>query len=370
MCKEIFKCVIAGGGTGGHIFPSLAIANELKNDKQTKWSILFVGAKGKMEMNIIPKHGYKIQGLWISGFQRKDLLKNITLPLKCIWSLLSAFSIIGRFQPDLIIGTGGYASAPTLIIGVLRKIPIMLQEQNAYPGWVNRYLGKYAQRICVAYPNMKKFFPQEKIALTGNPLRKDISIITDSQEAKRNFRLNPKKNVALIIGGSQGAETLNHATFNGLKSLEKNEIQVIWQTGKRNYENWKTKLTREQQKEVYITPFLENISEAYAAADLIVSRGGAIALSEIAKVQKPTLIVPSPNVAANHQKRNVQALEKANAVRSIPDNLATQKLIQTLINLSKDKKQQQNLIQNLKPFAHQHAKKEILGEIFKIVRKK
>ena len=361
------RVIISGGGTGGHIFPAIAIANALKA-KVKDIDILFIGAKGRMEMEKVPAAGFAIEGLTISGFQRRITWKNLAFPLKLTTSLLKAWSIIGKFKPDVVIGVGGYASGPTLRVATLKKIPTLIQEQNSYPGITNRLLGSRVQKICVAYEGMSKYFPQTKIVFTGNPIRQDIVIISGKrEEALQHFGLASERKTLLVIGGSLGAGTINQAM---LKFVQEsgigNDFQILWQTGKYYYDNIKSCFPessfqfqnpksepersgarRSQIRNLFILPFIDHMDLAYAAADIIVSRAGAIAISELCVVGKPVILIPSPNVSEDHQTKNAKALTNKNAAIIVSDNMAMEILGKTITDLFSNQTLQSELGKNI-----------------------
>ena len=321
------KVIIAGGGTGGHVFPAIAIANALRKiDPEIE--ILFVGAQGKLEMEKVPAAGYKIIGLWISGFQRKLTLKNLSFPFKLIHSLIKSRKIISSFKPDVVVGVGGYASGPILKAANQKGIPTIIQEQNSYAGVTNKLLAESAAAICVAYEGMDKFFPKDKIVLTGNPVRSDVAQIEGKKsEACKVLGLDPNKKTIVILGGSGGALTLNVAIKNGFGFLKVHEeLQVLWQCGKFYFENYKD-CESAKLLNVKIMPFIERMDFAYAVADVIVARSGALTVSELCLVGKPVILIPSPNVAEDHQTKNALALVENNAAIMVKDRDAREKLL-------------------------------------------
>ncbi|MEY2829396.1 MAG: undecaprenyldiphospho-muramoylpentapeptide beta-N-acetylglucosaminyltransferase, partial [Bacteroidota bacterium] len=349
------KFIISGGGTGGHIFPAVAIANALKKNIPD-CEILFVGAEGRMEMQKVPEAGYAIKGLPIAGLQRSMDLKNLLLPFKVLKSVTMAMKIITDFKPDVAIGVGGYASAPLLFAAKLKGIPYVIQEQNSYAGITNKILGKWAKKICVAYDGMQNFFPKEKIVFTGNPVRAAISgsKIT-KQEALAFFDLAENKKTVLVIGGSLGARTINQSIDAGIDFFVQNNYQLIWQTGKsfnappnlpkgegqRHSSVGKVSPSGgDLEGAVRVFDFIKQMDMAYAAADIIISRAGALSVSELCIVGKPCVLVPSPNVAEDHQTKNAMALVNKNAAVLVKDTEAKEKLISTLLELIKDETQQ------------------------------
>jgi UDP-N-acetylglucosamine--N-acetylmuramyl-(pentapeptide) pyrophosphoryl-undecaprenol N-acetylglucosamine transferase len=357
------KVIISGGGTGGHIYPAVAIANELKAiDPATE--ILFVGAEGKMEMEKVPKAGYRIVGLPIAGINRSNLLSNIGLPIKLAKSLLKARSVIKEFKPDVVVGVGGYASGPTLLMASLMNIPIFIQEQNSYAGVTNKFLAKKAKKICVAYPNMDKFFPADKIILTGNPVRKDIlDTASKRDKAITHFGLDGDRKTLLIIGGSQGAKTINESILAGLNDLISNDLQVIWQTGKLFIEKAKSGVEAIQTKRVYVSDFIYEMDLAYAAADLVVSRAGALSVSELCLAAKPSILVPLPTAAEDHQTQNAMSLVNNQAAILVKDTEAREKLIDEVIKLADNQSFMNQLSQNIKQLGKPNAGQEIAHQI-------
>jgi len=323
------RIVFSGGGTGGHVYPAIAIADAVRKIKPEA-EILFIGANGKLEMEKVPQAGYKIEGLNISGFHRKLTLqnfrRNLSFPFKLIASLWKARSILKRFKPDLAIGVGGYASGPTLEMASRMGVPCLIQEQNSYPGKTNRILANKVQKICVAYDNMEKYFPKEKLVKTGNPIRNVFFENVNIEQSKRNYKLEQNKKTVLLFGGSLGAKSLNVAvaeSFELLKSRE--DIQLIWQAGKLYYDTFRESETA-LLPNVKILPYLEKMEEAYAAADIVISRAGAITISELAAIGKAAILVPSPNVAEDHQTMNAKALSSVGAAILVEDKTINERL--------------------------------------------
>ena len=357
------RAIISGGGTGGHIFPAIAIANALTRMNPEN-EILFVGARGRMEMEKVPAAGYRIEGLDITGFQRKMSLKNLLLPWRVLRSLWKSRRVIRKFSPDVIIGVGGYASGPLLYVGTAMKIPALIQEQNSYAGVTNRMLAKRVQRICVAYEGMERFFPAGKILLTGNPVREDISKKIDRSDAKNHFHLRPDWKTVLVVGGSLGARTLNESIAAGMDELEKHKIQVIWQTGKSYYET-ASELTKNRTN-VHAHDFISAMNKAFTAADLIVSRSGASTVSELAVAGCPAIFVPSPNVAEDHQTANAMALVNKNAGLLVRDAEAREKLITRIIETTADTALLHRLSENIKRLAITDAADRIAEEAYRL----
>lgn len=355
MSLPEMKVIISGGGTGGHVFPAIAIADALK-EMNPGIDILFIGAEGRMEMEKVPDAGYPIKGLWISGIHRRLTLKNLSFPFKLVHSTLTARKIIKEFKPNVVVGVGGYASGPALRAATAFNIPTVLQEQNSYPGITNRLLAKKANFICVAYPGMEAHFPKEKIVLTGNPVRKGIANdITSREGALRYFNLDPDKPVILSVGGSLGAQTLNKSIIAGINQFENKGIQVIWQTGKYFAETAERTLKDQDAKGMLAFKFIDRMDLAYSAADVVVSRAGALAISEICLRGKPCILVPSPNVAEDHQTRNAMSLVSREAALMVTDASAVDNLVATVIRLATDEALQKKLSDNIEKLAFPNA---------------
>lgn len=364
---KLERVIISGGGTGGHIFPAIAIANQIKKEYPDA-KILFIGAEGKMEMEKVPEAGYEIEGLWISGFQRRLTIKNLALPFKILASLWKARGIIKRFKPQVAIGVGGYASGPTLKVASMMGVPTILQEQNSFPGKTNKILAQKATKICVAYDKLERFFPKEKIEKTGNPVRdKVVQIEGLKEKGLQHFGLESGKKTLLVVGGSLGAKTLNDSLKKDLKQLQEQNIQVIWQCGKYQSEELMSWSKEQDMKGVSLNIFIKEMELAYAAADMIVSRAGAIALSELAIIGKPSILVPSPNVAEDHQTKNAMALVEKDAAILVKDVDAREQLIPKVIELANDETQQKRLGENLKRDAIDNADERIVNVIKTIV---
>jgi len=364
------RIIISGGGTGGHIFPAIAIANALRV-YEPEVEILFIGAKGRMEMEKVPAAGYRIRGLWISGLQRRITWKNLSFPLKVISSLIQADRILAKFKPDAVIGVGGYASGPTLRVAVRRKIPALIQEQNSFPGITNKLLGGKVDKICVAYEGMERFFPTGKIILTGNPVRQDIINPANKTQALEHFHLNTENKVVLIIGGSLGAGTINKSVLNYLNQhAEQGFIQLLWQTGKNHFNLIKSNQKILNRKDLHIYPFIDRMDLAYAAADIIISRAGAIAISELCIIGKPVILIPSPNVAEDHQTKNAATLARKSAALMLKDQDSVGKLFDLIKNLAADHELQNELSRNIKTMALPEAASVIAEETMKLIRRK
>ncbi len=357
--------IISGGGTGGHIFPALAIANELKKRKPQA-NILFVGAKNRMEMEKVPAHGYPITGLWISGINRRQKWRNWSFPLKLISSILKAKKLIHDFKPDVVIGTGGFASGPVLLAAQQKNIPTFIQEQNSYPGITNKLLSKKALKIYTAYDNLTRFFDVQKIVKTGNPVREDLhNINLNTTDSRQFFGLNPNKKTILSLGGSLGAHPINEAVKKILPALKEEDYQIIWQTGPNDYNTYK-QLSNDTIK---VVPFIKDMAKAYAAADLIISRAGAGTISELAIIGKPVILVPSPYVAEDHQTKNAKALAQKKAAVLIHEKDLSQQLwteIKTVFNSSEKANE---LSKNIKEIAKPEATKQIVDDILTTISK-
>lgn len=358
-----YKFILSGGGTGGHIYPAIAIANELK-ERYPNAEFLFVGAKDRMEMEKVPQAGYEIEGLWISGLQRKLTLKNLMFPIKLISSLIKARSIVARFKPHAVIGTGGFASGPLLKMASLKGIPCVLQEQNSFAGITNKLLAKKAQKICVAYNGMEQFFPSDKIVKTGNPVRSDLLKNTNNEkQAIEFFGLNTNKTTILVLGGSLGARRINQLIEQKLEFFKTFDIQIIWQCGKLYYETYK----KHDSDIVKIFSFLNRMDYAYAAADIIISRAGAGSVSELCIVGKPSIFIPSPNVAEDHQTKNAEALVNENAALMIREKDLDEEFNDMFSNLYVSKSKQEELAKNIKNLAMPNATKHIVDQIEKLL---
>ena len=363
--NENLKVVISGGGTGGHIFPAIAIADALKR-RFPKADILFIGAKGRMEMERVPKAGYPIEGLWISGFTKE--IKSLLLPLKLTDSFNRAIAILKRFKPDVVIGVGGFASGPTLMAANFLRIPTIIQEQNSYPGKTNRNVGKKAKAICVAYDHLDQWFPAEKIHFTGNPLRANITLNGTREEAAEYFHLDPTKPVALLVGGSQGALGINKGISAQLAAFKDNDLQLIWQTGKYYFEQAQQEVKAlGLESQVKPTVFIDRMDLAYGLADVVISRAGAMSISELALVQKPVIFVPLPTAAEDHQTKNAQQLVDAEAALMVRNADTEKDLIPALFKLNADKAQREKLSTNIGKFARPNAADDIVDVIIKAI---
>lgn len=357
------RFIISGGGTGGHIYPAVAIANELKS-RFPEAEFLFVGAKDKMEMQKVPQAGYAIKGLWISGIQRKLTLDNAMFPFKLLSSMWNSLRIIKNFKPDVVIGTGGFASGAVLKVASMLNIPTVIQEQNSYPGITNKLLAKKANKICVAYENLERFFPKDKMILTGNPVRQDLINETSKSEAIAYFKLDANKKTLLVLGGSLGARRINQLIEKELDFLLSQNVQIIWQCGKL-YLNDYTKYN--EKENVQVVAFIDRMDLVYAAADVVISRSGASSVSELCIVGKPTIFIPSPNVAEDHQTKNAKAISDKNGAILIRESELETQFETVFSDLISSESKQAELSQNIKKLALPNATKQIADEIMKLV---
>ena len=363
--RDGIKFIISGGGTGGHIYPAIAIANELKS-RFPKAEFLFVGAQDKMEMQKVPQAGYAIKGLWIAGLQRKLTLQNLLFPVKLLSSLWKSRAIIKSFKPDVVIGTGGFASGPLLQMANSLNIPTLIQEQNSYPGITNKLLSKKANKICVAYENLERFFPNEKMILTGNPVRQDlIDIDSKREEAIQYFNLDPSKKTLLILGGSLGARRVNQLIEKERESILNQNVQVIWQCGKfylDEYRNYNS-------DSIQVFAFLDRMDLVYAAADIVISRAGASSVSELSIVGKPVIFIPSPNVAEDHQTKNAQSIVDKKGALMIKESELDTNFNSVFSDLVANENLQKQLSENIKKLAKINATRDIVDEIVKLIKK-
>ena len=365
--KKSHRIIIAGGGTGGHIFPAIAIANALKKINEAN-EILFVGAKGRMEMEKIPQAGFEIKGLDIAGFNRSSLIKNIGLPLKLIRSFFQVKNILNEFKPDAVVGVGGYSSFPVLRYAQAKRIPTFIHESNSFAGKSNMLLGKKATKVFVATDGMEKFFPSDRIMITGNPVRKSIAEASVSKmNALKFFGLSAERKTVLVVGGSLGAKSINDAINKDLDELLNSNLQLIWQTGKPYAAKAKERAMNKEQ--VWTNDFINQMEYAYAAADIVISRAGAIAIAELCLVEKPVLFVPYPFAAEDHQTANAKNLVQKNAALMVRDDEAIEKIVSMIIDLSKSEEKQQELRNNIKKLAIKNADEIIAEEILKEIEK-
>ena len=364
-----YKIIISGGGTGGHIYPSIAIARKIQELNKNA-EILFVGAKGRMEMEKVPEEGFNIVGLNVVGIQRSlsinAILKNLKFPFLLLKSFNHAKKIIEDFKPNIVVGVGGYASGPTLRMAHRLKIPTLIQEQNSYAGLTNKWLSKKTQKICVAYENMSQFFEVNKLVLTGNPVRKDIeNLETKLSEAKKYFKVSKNEKVILVLGGSLGAKSINEGIINSIHTIKDQDIKLIWQVGKRYFEAIEDQLNQIKIPNVNVFAFIKRMDLAYSLADVVISRAGALSISELTLAGKPSILVPSPNVSEDHQTKNAMSLVVKSAAILIKDN-QTNLLLNTAIELLKDENQLNIVSQNAKKMGKPNATQDIVNEIFKL----
>ena len=363
--SKTYRIILSGGGTGGHIYPAIAIANELKQ-RHPDAQFLFVGAKDRMEMEKVPQAGYDIKGLWISGIQRELTLKNLMFPFKLISSLFGARRILNKFKPDVVIGTGGFASGPLLQMATGKNIPSLIQEQNSFPGITNKLLSKKVQKICVAYDGLERFFPEHKIIKTGNPVREGLlNVQSKTEDAKSFFKLVPEKKTLLVLGGSLGSKRINELIEKEIDYLLSRNVQIIWQCGKLYYEKYKI---NSHTKNVQVHAYLNNMDFAYAAADIIISRAGASSVSELCIVGKPVIFIPSPNVAEDHQTKNAMAIVKENAALLIQEQDLDVDFENKFSQLIESKEKQNVLSENIKKLALVNATKDIADEVEKLLK--
>lgn len=368
------RILISGGGTGGHIYPAIAIANELKS-RFPECEILFVGAQDKMEMQKVPQAGYKIEGLWIAGIQRKLTLENLKFPIKLMSSLMKSRKIVKNFKPDVAIGTGGFASGSVVQVAQSMGIPTLIQEQNSYPGITNKVLSKKAKAICVAYEGLEKFFPKEKIVFTGNPVRQDLlNVAENRQDAIKHFDLDANKKTLLVLGGSLGARRMNQLIEKEMDFILNQNVQIIWQCGKFYFEEYKKynsnieQPTTDNRQLITVLPFIDRMDLAYAAADMIISRAGASSVSELAIVGKPTIFIPSPNVAEDHQTKNAKAIADKNGAILIKESELDIRFEDVFSEIVQNEELQRELSQNIKSLAKPNATKDIVDEIVKLIK--
>lgn len=364
--KKGLRVILSGGGTGGHIYPAIAIADEIKR-RHPSAEILFVGAQDRMEMEKVPQAGYEIEGLWISGVDRSFSLKNFIFPFKLMSSLSRSRKIIKKFKPDVVIGTGGFASGPLLRVAMSKGIPTLIQEQNSLPGITNRILAKYADRICAAYEKVKEVFPPEKTIITGNPVRQDLlKVDALREEAIEHFKLSKNKKTVLVLGGSLGARRINKLIETYLKKFQQEDAQLIWQIGKLYFDDYK----KYESAHVKTKEFINRMDLAYAAADVIISRAGAGSVSELCIVGKPVLFIPSPNVAENHQAKNAMAVTEHDAALMIEEDELTERFEPCFFSLLEDERRLGKMSANIKNLALPNATSAIVDEVEKLVKER
>lgn len=361
--KQPYRLIVSGGGTGGHIFPAIAIANAFR-ERYPDAHILFVGAKGRMEMTRVPEAGYEIIGLWISGIQRKLTLSNLLFPLKLLVSYLRAAVIVRRYKPHVVIGTGGFASGPMMIAATRSGVPALIQEQNSFAGLANKQVADKVNKVCVAYDGMEKYFPASKIVITGNPVRKDILNVREKAvQGRAHFGFDQSIKTLLIIGGSLGARTINESILVGIDKLIDAGVQVIWQTGKVYYDVVQAQLGKYDKRKLRVFDFLREMDLAYAAADVVISRSGALAVSELCIAHKPCILVPSPNVAEDHQTKNAMSLVGKDAAVMVSDKDARTTLVDEALKLLFDESRAKKLSENIALLARPSATEDIVDVI-------
>lgn len=369
--RDGLKFIVSGGGTGGHIYPAIAIANELKS-RFPDAEFLFVGAQDKMEMQKVPQAGYAIKGLWIAGLQRKLTLQNLLFPVKLISSLWKSRAIIKGFKPDVVVGTGGFASGPLLQMANSLNIPTVIQEQNSFPGITNKLLSKKANRICVAYENLERFFPKDKMILTGNPVRQDlIDIESKREEAIKYFNLYASKKTLLVLGGSLGARKVNQLIEKELPLFDSLNVQIIWQCGKfyfDQYNKYNTSTNQQPTTNIQVFAFIDRMDLVYAAADFVISRAGASSVSELSIVGKPVIFIPSPNVAEDHQTKNAKSIVDRNGALMLKEGELDEKFKSVFGDLFANENLQKQLSDNIKKLAKIHATRDIVNEIVKLIK--
>jgi len=365
--KKPYRILIGGGGTGGHVFPAIAIADALKKENP-EMKFLFVGALGRLEMEKVPEAGYAIEGLPVAGFQRRFTLKNLSFFYKLLVSMRRSRSIVKRFNPHVAVGVGGYASGPILKAAARKGVPLLIQEQNSYAGVTNRLLARSASTICVAYEKMDRYFSAQKIVLTGNPVRQEmVELHANPKADRKEFGLVEGKKVCLVVGGSLGARTINHSFMEGLDRLGLSNVQVLWQCGKSYQQEVEEKVRSSGLKQIRVFPFISRMDLAYGIADVIVSRAGAITISELCLVGKPVILVPSPNVAENHQTRNAEALVAHHAAKMVSDSQADELLVDEMLRLMDHEEEQKSLSEHIKQLGIKDASQRIAAEVIKII---
>jgi len=365
--QRAYRILIGGGGTGGHVFPAIAIADALK-ESGPETEFLFVGALGKLEMEKVPEAGYSIEGLPVAGFQRRVTLRNLTFFYKLIISMLRSRQIIRQFAPHVAVGVGGYASGPILKAAARKGIPILIQEQNSYAGVTNRLLARSARTICVAYEGMERYFPAQKIVLTGNPVRRQvIQLPGNPLRSLGEFGLEEGKKICLVVGGSQGAGTLNKCFLEGMDKMDREDLQVLWQCGSFYYDDVEQKVKASGKHNIRVFPFISRMDLAYEAADVVVSRAGALSISELCLVGKPAILVPSPNVAEDHQTHNAEALVEKKAALMISDSEAPKKLVDLMLGLMENDPLRKELSTNISQLGLPDAAQRIAAEVLKIL---
>jgi UDP-N-acetylglucosamine--N-acetylmuramyl-(pentapeptide) pyrophosphoryl-undecaprenol N-acetylglucosamine transferase len=365
-----YRILIGGGGTGGHVFPAIAIADALK-ERDPETEFLFVGALGKLEMEKVPEAGYSIVGLPVAGFQRRLTLKNVTFFYKLLVSVVRSRRIVRSFNPDVAVGVGGYASGPILKAAARKGVPLLIQEQNSYAGVTNRLLARTARTICVAYEKMDRYFPADRLVITGNPVRQQlVNLQGDPEQIRSEFKLEEGKRVCLVVGGSLGARTLNRSFMDGLDKLDREDLQILWQCGRYYHKEVEQKVRASGLKNIRVLPFISRMDLAYDAADVIVSRAGAISISELCLVGKPVILVPSPNVAEDHQTHNAEALVGKTAALMVRDAEAAEQLVDRMLGLMDDDKIKEEISTNIRQLGIPDASQRIAAEVLKILKER
>ncbi|MCC5920168.1 MAG: undecaprenyldiphospho-muramoylpentapeptide beta-N-acetylglucosaminyltransferase [Cyclobacteriaceae bacterium] len=363
------RVIISGGGTGGHVYPAISIGKELKR-RYPDAEILFVGAKGRMEMEKVPQAGFEIKGLWISGIQRSLSIDNLSFPFKLMSSLWTSFALVSKFKPDIAIGVGGFASGPMLYAAARRGVPCLIQEQNSFAGLTNKLLAKQIKTVCVAHDKMERFFPYSRVVNLGNPVRKEVvSSTLSSSHAKEKLGLDPNRICVFVLGGSLGARTLNESVLGGWEKFEAEGVQLVWQTGKL-YEQEMSERLKGKKNLGVVSAFIEDMGTAYAAADVVISRSGAISVSELCLVAKPVVFVPSPNVAENHQEMNALSIVEKGGAIMVKDSAAQEQLIDRVLDLCGDEDTRKTLAKNIGALAKPNALSDIVDEIENLIPRK
>ncbi len=361
------RLIFSGGGTGGHVYPAIAVAGKIK-EMVPEAEVLFVGALGKMEMIRVPQAGFEIKGLWISGFQRRFTLSNLLFPVKVIHSVLKSIRLLKAFNPDVVAGFGGYASSPVMLAATRKGIKTLIQEQNSYAGVANKAVAGKVDKVCVAYDHMERYFPEDKILITGNPVRRDILNVGDKKnEGDAYFSLDPLRETILVLGGSGGARTINESMIRNIDAWTMAGVQILWQTGKYYHEEMQERMAGYDDENIRLLEFIDRMDLAYAVADIVISRAGALSISELCLVKKPVIFIPSPNVAEDHQTKNAQALVEKNAALIVEDKNAVKELVNEAMDLLQDSDRRAELCENIALLGKPDATEDIAREILKLV---
>ena len=364
------RLIFSGGGTGGHVYPAIAVAGKIM-EMVPDAEVLFVGARGKMEMTRVPEAGFEIKGLWISGFQRRFTLSNLLFPIKVIHSVLKSMRLLNVFKPDVVAGFGGYASSPVMLAATRKGIKTLIQEQNSYAGVANKAVAHKVDKVCVSYAHMERYFPEDKIVITGNPVRKDMLTIADKKnEGDTCFSLDPLRETILVLGGSGGARTINESMMRNMKEWIRSGVQILWQTGKFYYKEMQERMAGFDDENIRLLEFIDRMDLAYAVADIVISRSGALSISELCLVKKPVIFIPSPNVAEDHQTINALALAEKDAALIVEDKNAVKELVSVAMALLHDSDRRAVLSENIALLGKPDATKDIALEILKLVNKK